>query len=168
MATSTSINNELPKNTEVYLDSNFLTAYFVPHHSHHKGSVKLFAILLVQTNILNLSPLVVDEVLHAVRNEYNYLRGKKKLKPETHSFFYQQLKLVVNQLISFHTIKIRQFEKKVEVGCSNAVDNIKKFSLAPKDAFSIAYIQDWDINYIVTNDSNFDSLKEEGINKVSY
>lgn len=75
---------------------------------------------------------------------------------------------MVDQLVTFPSIKIRQFEKSVELGCQSAVDNIKKFSLAPKDAFSTAYMQEWSINYIVSNDSNFDSLDKIGINRIGY
>lgn len=159
---------KLPSNVEVYLDSNFLVAYFVSLHGDHIDSVKLFATLLAQSNTLNLSPLIIDETFHSIRNEYNYLRDKKKLARKPHSFFYQQLKQVIDQLISFPSIKIRQFEKSVERGCQEATENIKKYSLAPKDAFSVAYMQEWGVNYIVTNDSNFDSLGKVGINKIPY
>lgn len=159
---------KVPSNSDVYLDSNFLVAYFVPRHKYHSDSVKLFATLLAQSDILHLSPLVVDETLHSIRNEYNYLRKKQKLSDKPHSFFYQQLKQVVDQLITFPSIKVRQFEKNVGKGCQDAVDNIKKYSLAPKDAFSTAYMQEWGIKYIASKDSNFNLVASAGIQRIPY
>lgn len=158
----------VPSNTNLYLDSNFLVAYFVPHHSDHHKSVITFANLLSQNNTLHLSPLVIDETLHAIRNEYNALRKKNKLLPQPHAFFFNELKGVIDQLIQFSQIKIRQFEGSINNGCSSTVDNIKKYSLAPRDAFHLAYMQDWGVDYIVTNDSNFTSLAKDGISHVSY
>lgn len=159
---------KVPSYTNLYLDSNFLVAYFVPHHSNHDKSVIIFAKLLSQNNVLHLSPLVIDETLHAIRNEYNVLRKKNKQSPQSHAFFFNELKVVIDHLIQFSQIKIRQFEGSVNNCCSSAVDNIKKYSLAPKDAFHLAYMQDWDVDYVVTNDSHFTSLAKDGILHVSY
>jgi predicted nucleic acid-binding protein len=158
----------LPNNAEVYLDANFLVAYFVGNHSDHINSVQLFASLVARSNILNLSPLTVDETLHAIQKEYNNLRKQQALNNKPHSFYYQQLKKVVYYLITSPRIKIRQFENNIGKGCLAAVENIKNFSLAPRDAFHAAYMQEWEIKYIVTNDSDFDSLISIGINKISF
>lgn len=128
----------------------------------------MFAKLLVKGNILNLSPLVLDETFHGIREEYNALRKTMNQPAKPHSFFYDELKRVVDYTLNFSGVKIRQFEKSLEDGCRVAVDNIKKFSLAPKDAFSVAYMIDWGIQYIVSNDSNFDTLKSVSIFRLSY
>jgi predicted nucleic acid-binding protein len=157
----------LPNNVEVYLDANFLVAYFVNHHSDHTRSVQLFASLLAQSNLLNLSPLTLDETLHAIKREYDNSTKQSSLK-KPHSFYFQELKQVIDYLIASPKVKIRQFENGIADGCQTAVENIKDFDLAPRDAFHAAYMQDWGINYIFTNDDDFEALSNIGINKISF
>ena len=158
----------LPNNVEVYLDANFLVAYFVNNHSDHTRSVQLFASLLAQSNLFNLSPLTIDETLHAIKKELDNLRKQNLYINKPHSFYYQNLKQVVDTLIASPKVKIRQFENGIVDGCQIALENIKDFDLAPRDAFHAAYMQDWGINYIVTNDDDFEALSEIGINKISF
>lgn len=155
----------VPTNDRVYLDANFLISYLVPYHKENSGAGKLFASLLISGNTLNFSPLSLDETFNGIVIE---ARKKKKQISLPHATFYKDLKTAVDFLLNHHQLKLCQFENNPTESCLQAVKNIKDFTLQPRDAFHVAYMQDLGINYIVSGDSKFDRLSQIKIGRIGY
>lgn len=67
----------LPANDDLYLDANFLIAYFINDHGDHKNSIKLLAYLLIKQDTLHFSPLTLDELMMGLHKELNKAKIKK-------------------------------------------------------------------------------------------
>lgn len=155
----------IPTNDRVYLDATFLISYLVPYHKENSGAGKLFANLLILGNSLNFSPLSLDETFNGIVIE---ARKKKKQLSLPHATFYKDLKTAVDFLLNHSQLKLCQFENEPKESCLLAVENIKNFTLRPRDAFHVAYMQDLDIKYIVSNDSKFGKLQQIKIERLRY
>lgn len=145
-----------PLQGDVYLDANFLIAYFVPHHPHAKKAGKIFAKLLINKNKLNLTALTLDECFNGI---VFTLRNQIGNNSFPHAKFFDYLKQVLSTLLSNKKITIRQYEKSLQDGSINALHNIKNYTLKPRDAFHLSYMQDLGITYIVSFDSHFDKVR---------
>lgn len=155
----------LPTNDDLYLDANFLIAYFVNDHGDHKNSIKLLAYLLIKQDTLHFSPLSLDELMmgvHKVKNK----KGNKKGFSVAH--FYPELKVALEHLLNNSQFRLRQFENNLNNSCILALENVKNFTLRPRDAFHVSYMQDWSINKIISKDSNFDKLKKIQVERISF
>src|SRR3989344_1948896 len=145
----------LSTNENIYLDANFLIAYFVDNHNDHKNSKKLFALLLINKNSFHFTPLTVDELMmgvHEVKNKAEIKKGSKKGYSVAH--FYPELKDALEYLLNNKQFRLRQFENNLTDSCLLALENLKKFNLRPRDSFHVSYMQDFDIKYIVSTDKN--------------
>lgn len=158
-----------PTNENIYIDANFLIAYFVEDHKDHKNSKKLLAYLLNRNNSLHFSPLTIDELImgiHKIKNQTEIKKGNKK--GYSVSYFYTELKLALGYLLGHAQFKLRQFENDLNNSCLFALENVKEFILRPRDAFHVSYMQDWSINKIISKDSSFDKLKNINIKKIDF
>lgn len=150
-----------PRRDRVYLDANFLIAYFVPGHSDYQGAVRLFARLLSRKNKLYISPLAVDETWHGMVRQMKTQIGST----QPHAAFYSQLKTVLDQILASDDIEIVQFENDLEEGIKQALENLHRYTLKPRDAFHLAIMMDLDIKFIATNDPSFIRLPPEAQTK---
>lgn len=151
----------IPK--DVYLDANFLVAYFVKGHQDSNGSRKLFFELVSSGIKLYLSNLGLDETLFKI---YEIYRGQtSKSIPFNHytKNFEEVLQNITNSSLGFYLIQFNN----PKGGAEKAVENIRNFNLRPRDAFHLAHLQDLGISYIVTKDKqDFENIS--GISVISY
>jgi predicted nucleic acid-binding protein len=156
----------IPQNEAVYLDANFIIAYFVSIHEQHIAASKLMASLLVMDNTLCFSPLTIDEALYHI---YLNLRESDRFGAFSPlSDFYSLFKAIVEKLLAFKQVKVVQFDNSVRQGIVNAVENIRAYKFQPRDAFHTAYLQDLGIKYIVSHDGKFDDLKAINIKRIDF
>lgn len=159
--------NPTPASLEIYLDANFLVAYFLSKHADSKKAQKMFARLLIGNNKMLLSPLVVDEVMNGI---YKTLRDQERvnglLPDKSHKDYINNIRQAVEQLTKDTSFNIIQFRSDPADGCLRAVENIDRYDFRPRDGFHLAYMQDQEIEYIVTNDRKFDGVKT--IKRVSF
>ena len=159
----------LPTNDDLYLDANFLIAYFISDHGDHKNSIKLLAYLLIKQDTLHFSPLTLDELMMGVHRELNTAKNKKgNNKGFSVAHFYPELKVALELLLNNSQFKLRQFENNLNNSCILALENVKNFTLRPRDAFHVSYMQDWLINKIISKDSGFDRLKGINIERINF
>jgi len=145
---------------EIYLDANFLVAYFLSSHADSKKAQKMFARLLIGNNKMLLSPLTVDEVMNGI---YKTLRDQERvnglLPDKSHKDYINDIRQAVELLTRDISFNIIQFRSDPAHGCLRAVENIGEHNFRPRDGFHLAYMQDQKIEYIVTNDGKFDRVK---------
>jgi predicted nucleic acid-binding protein len=149
------VNNSYPLGENVYIDANFLVAYFIPNHIDVKKAGKLFAKLLINKNKFNLTALTLDESFMGIVFELRRQQGDKTLPT---SKFFDNLKQVLSTLLGDQRFIVRQYEKSLENGSMNALQNIKDYNLKPRDAFHLSYMQDLEIKYMVSFDDNFNKV----------
>lgn len=148
-----------PKNTQVYLDANFLTAYLLASHTDAKKAQKFFAEILIAKTKMVFSPLTIDETLNAiVRTLKDQERINGILPSKSHKDYISDLKKAISIITKDQHFLIIQFTNSLTRGCQNAVSHIDAFNLRPRDAFHVSYMEDSKLNYIVSNDKNFDSV----------
>lgn len=155
----------IPKNEKVYIDANFLVAYLVPNHGHHIKAGATMVDLLAANNVLYFSPLCLSETLHGIIKEK---RKDATFKNNPTSSFYSDVKNATDVLLAFPQLELRQFENNLRQGCVNAVDYMRDLNMKSHDAFHVAHAKDLNINYVVTNDSSFDSISTLGIRKINF
>jgi len=140
-----------------YLDSNFLIAYFVRNHDDHNSSRKLMFKLFEKNKKLFISCLSLDETLYKVKETLEIQIPKNRRKP--FKDFYGEFMLIVDSILNNPHIKIVQFEKDLNQGVKNVIENIKNYNLGPRDAFHLALMQDLEIGDIVTkNKKDFEKI----------
>ena len=101
----------LPTNDDLYLDANFLIAYFINDHDDHKNSIKLLAYLLIKQDTLHFSPLTLDELMMGIHRELNKAKNKKSNnKGFSVAHFYPELKVALELLLNNSQFRLRQFE----------------------------------------------------------
>jgi predicted nucleic acid-binding protein len=146
-------------NNSCYLDADFLVAVFVPNHKYFLKSTQLFADLLAEKKMLFLSCLTLDEVWYKVWVTLQEQVPKEKRKPIKD--FHKRLKGILESIQANPMMKVIQFENDLAGGCVNALENIRNYNLQPRDAFHYAYMQDSQINCIVTHDDHFVKLSKK-------
>lgn len=151
----------MPTANKIYLDANFLIAYFANNHTDHNASKKAFYELLKTNSELYISTLCLDETWYKI---WEIPFREKKLKKKHWSDikdFYPNIKLIIEELKKLpDTFKLIQFENDLKEGINNASENIGNYSLEPRDAFHLAYMQDLGINQIITKDKKFDHVSD--------
>ena len=143
---------------KIYLDANFLIAYFVDNHDDHNASKLLFFNLLQQDCVTYISTLGLDEAWFKVYEVLQKDIPKEKRKPIKE--FYSEIKQILEAIKKLpQNIKIVQFENDFEAGIKQAVENIGSFNFHPRDAFHLAYMQDLNLQAIITKDKKgFDKV----------
>lgn len=158
----------MTKQNYIYLDANFLIAFFADKHTDKDGSRKLFFNLLKSNSVFFISPLTLDETWYKI---WEIPHREKKLKKEkwpSIKTFYPKIKVILDELKKLpETFRLIQFENSLEVGINNAAENIGVHGLEPRDAFHFAYMQDLHIETIITKDKkDFDKVHD--IQVISY
>lgn len=150
----------------VYLDANFLIAYFVDNHDDHNTSKLLFFNLLQKDCVTYISTLGLDEAWYKIYEVLQKDVPKEKRKPI--QSFYSDIKQVLEAIRNLpENIKVVQFENDLETGVKQAVENIGSFNFHPRDAFHLAYMQDLKLKSIITKDKmGFDKVPD--IQVISY
>ena len=148
----------------LYLDANFLTAYFVENHQDNYSSrIKMFELLEKNKNLL-ISCLTLDETWCKVKLTLEKQVPTEKRKP--FSEFYGDLKRILDSILDHPLMKIIQFENDLIQGVKNALENIKNYNLRPRDAFHYAMMKDLNVSYIVTKDKDFNKIDD--VDVISY
>ncbi len=158
----------MTKQNYIYLDANFLVAFFADKHTDKNSSRKLFFNLLKSNSVLFVSPLTLDETWYKIW-EIPYREKKlKKVKWPSIKTFYPKIKIILDELKKLpETFRLIQFENSFEAGINNAAENIGIHGLEPRDAFHLAYMQDLQIETIITKDKK-DFNKIPDIEVISY
>ena len=134
---------------KIYLDANFLIAYFADNHDDHAASKLLFFNLLQQDCVAYISTLGLDETWYKVYEVLQKDISKEKRKPIQE--FYSEIKQILEEIKKLpQNIKIVQFENDLDTGIKQAVENIGNFNFRPRDAFHLAYMQDLHLQAIIT------------------
>jgi predicted nucleic acid-binding protein len=162
------------KNSKVYCDANFLIAYAakeVKQPEIKKRAKFLFGEILASNSICFISPLTLDEcwlgirkelgpkrVINKFRYNLNQILGKIGLRLKNYGtieFSYKEifddLKRFSEEIINHPKFKIIQF-KNPKSGVKRALENLKVFGIKPRDAFHLSYIQEKNIDYLITGD----------------
>lgn len=161
--------NEVAK--DIYADSNFLISYWLPDHENYKQACLKFFELIEKNYQFIVSPLIVDECWYKI-----WYIWKKQNPSNQKPFyeFYQDFKELLNFVVSTKFFKIIQFKGDLGNGCRQALENIKTYNFKPHDAFHLAMIEDNQIFFIVTKDSDFTKesnkrkLEEKGIRIITF
>jgi len=144
---------QMIKQNCIYLDANFLIAFFADKHPDKDSSKKLFFNLLKSNSILFISTLTLDETWYKIWEIPYRERKLKKEKWPNIKTFYPKIKVILDELKKLpETFKLIQFENSLDVGITNAAGNIGTHGLEPRDAFHLAYMQDQQIETIITKD----------------
>ena len=105
-------------------------------------SVKSFYLRLLYNESMSVDPLVLDEVIHVSRKKYSVNFS------DTLEFLDE---LVLPYVVVF-PISLREYQVSKEL--------ITKYSLHPSDAFHVAVMFNNSIKKILTEDSDFEKIKE--------
>ncbi|MBZ9572092.1 type II toxin-antitoxin system VapC family toxin [Patescibacteria group bacterium] len=147
----------------VYLDANFLVAYFVKNHSNYKTSRQLFFYLVASKIIMYISNLGLDETLMKIYETYQ----QQTQKTFPFNYYADKFENVLKEIVEPSSpFRLIQFSDPVS-GAKKAVSNIKQFNLRPRDAFHHAHMQDLGISQIVTKNKK-DFEKIPGISLISF
>jgi len=163
--------NERGFSQKVFIDANFLIAYWIPHHEFHNAAKKKMFELIANNSLLFLDWLIIDEVWykiwHLLKNEF--LGEGKPFKN-----FFENFKKILDFIEKSSYIQIIQFRNNLIQKCYEALFNVKKYNLRPHDAFHLAIIKDHQISILVTKDSDFlresnkTRLEKEGIKVIDF
>lgn len=141
------------RNKPCYLDANFLIAYFIPGHEFYDRSRRLMFSLLKARQKMLISCLAFDETLYKIKRE------KERLTPDNQKRPYKEyadvFDRVLNEIGKLSLIRIIQFQKDLGQSLKDVLYNIRTYNLKPRDAFHYAYMKEYGINKIVTNDGDF-------------
>ena len=158
----------MTKQNYIYLDANFLIAFFADKHPDKDSSRKLLFSLLKSNAVLYVSTLTLDETWYKIWEIPYRERKLKKEKWLSIKVFYPKIKIIMDELKKLpETFKLIQFENSLEIGMNNAAENVGVHGLEPRDAFHLAYMQDLQIKTIITKDKK-DFNKVPDIQVISY
>lgn len=152
----------MTKQNRIYLDANFLVAFFADRHPDKDNSRKLFFNLLKSNSILFISTLTLDETWYKIWEiPYREQKLKKKKWPSIKEF-YPRIKIIMEEIRKLPDIfKLVQFENDLDQGINNAAENVGAYGLEPRDAFHFAYMQDLNLQIIITKDKkDFDKAPD--------
>lgn len=156
------------KQNRIYLDANFLVAFFADKHVDKDSSRRLFFNLLKLNSILFISVLTLDETWYKIWEIPHRDKKLKKKKWPSIKNFYPKIKLIMEEIGRLpETFKLVQFENSFEKGINNAAENVGVHGLEPRDAFHLAYMQDLNLQTIITKDKK-DFNKVSNLQVISY
>ncbi|ABP95465.1 MULTISPECIES: type II toxin-antitoxin system VapC family toxin [Metallosphaera] len=121
----------------IFLDANFLV-----YLNLGVDPVKSFYLRILSNESMGVDPLVLDEVIYVSRKKYGVNFG------DTLRFLDE---LVLPYVVVF-PISLREYQVSKEL--------ITRYSLYPSDAFHVAVMLNNSIKKILTEDSDFEKIKE--------
>lgn len=164
----------------VYLDTNFLLRFTIPHHQDSKKAKKFFAQLMVEYDEIYVSVLSFYELWDVVRKYNNFYEGDRKnlrklnrflrkiMKPipvhfkvvwNKDNFSYKQLfeklRRSTNKISKSNFIKVLSLE---EQDATKALKAINKYNEKPGDSLHYSVMKKEGIKNIVTEDSGFNDM----------
>ena len=136
-----------------YIDANVLVSYLIKGHPLHEEADKLLKLYEMNKFLIALSPLVVDEVLYAVRalKRKGFLEGKEE----------RVVKALANS--DFVFVNLPYWNRGV---IEEVYRFMKKYHLKPRDAFHLKIMVDNSIKHLLTFDKDFNFAAESGIIEV--
>lgn len=157
---------------QVYPDANFLLSSYVPKHQFYKRAATLLLELAYLKIEVHASLLAVEEAIYILlKIKYEDIHGKKSwdankpLRTDANvcKQFYPELDKFVKKLLALPYFRIIDYPTTASVLLANLLDNIKDYSLAPRDALHLAVLKAAGLSMIVTNDSDFDRVSDTSI-----
>lgn len=137
---------------KIYLDANFIAALLLENHKDHSRAEYIFQKVVVEepNTLFLVSTLGVDETWMALHKD-------ARLKGENPALGYSEFAVafsgIINQLISYHRVKILEAPNPEEL-LKIALFGARKFNLKPRDSFHYALAKQWEAK-LLTFDSDF-------------
>jgi len=160
---------DLPILDIVYPDTNFILALLFKNDTKHKSAEGLFYHLIYGNSKIKylLSTLVVDEFWGILlRNlykketnqslSYSELKGAKEVIPK----YADKLREYTKKLFEFPLIEPISISKSLN---NDALENMIKFNLTPRDSFHLTAANSKHANAIITNDIDFESIESNTV-----
>lgn len=127
-----------------YLDANILVTYKNKLSPQYKSAIEIISALTEGNYSLIISPLVIDEFLHAMKF---ILHVHKQIYKALHEVLTDVLKLPGMTLVNSPTDIKAQFL---------VIEIMEKFHLRPRDAYHLLTMQTHEILLFATFDTDFD------------
>ncbi|MGH2563880.1 MAG: type II toxin-antitoxin system VapC family toxin [Ginsengibacter sp.] len=149
---------------KIYLDANFLIFWALPKDNEIKKKVRVHLATFLSTEAtLATSCLAIDEAWNGVKKTYNVLNNETKSCSDEPIF--SSLEKFTKELLN--KVLILQFENPIN-GTIKALENIKSFKLKPRDSFHLSLMQDNSFDEIITDDRDFEEIKDSANIKVNF
>jgi len=158
----------------VYLDTNFVLAWYLKGHRDFGAASKLLTELTVQKVTIALSTLVVDEAWWRLIIAY-YERDNGQgawtddvLKNDSGipKRYYPELEKFTVALLRYPRSVVLDAPIAASELVQKSKAHIQRFSLAPRDAFHVSMAQACGIDMIITNDKQFEAV--DGLRIMKY
>jgi predicted nucleic acid-binding protein len=131
-----------------YLDSNILVYWNNVLAPEHNSTVNLLARLRDEDSHFFVSPLVLDEFLHAV-----LLRTRLNNKKDPYSL----LKSALDDLLDLPGLEVINPPTDID-SQKKVIGFVRKYLLRPRDAYHLLIMIANDINSFATNDNDFEKV----------
>lgn len=138
-----------------YLDANVLIYFKDISSLYHSESVALIEKLVKEKFEILISPLCLDEFLHAVSL---YLKNIKSKNYE------EDLKDHLNSILSIPNLSLVNPSKNKDLQIK-VVDFMVHFSIRPRDAYHLFIMKENKIKFMATFDSDFKIVFQKGLVK---
>ena len=148
---------------KIYLDANFLVYWALPKTPEIRKWVRFLLAKILEKN-LGTSCLAIDEAWNGIKKTHNEINNTQLGCADTPIF--PLIKDFTEKIIK--KIEILQFNDGID-GINEALKNIEKFKLKPRDAFHLAIVKDNNIDYLVSDDSDFIKREKQiGVNIINF
>lgn len=141
-----------------YLDANVLVFFVNSSSPFHQDAVELLEYAVEQRCALNVSSLVIDEAVHAMKRTLASSPWIRKNRPD------RALKEALEMILSLPDLTIVQPPTSVAKN-AKVIDLMRLYSLRARDAFHLLTMQEHHISYFATFDADFDTVFDEHILK---
>lgn len=138
-----------------YLDANVLVFFVNSSSLFHQEAVELLEYAVEQRFVLNISSLVIDEAVHAMKRTLASSPRIGKNRADG------ALKEALEMILSLPDLTIVQPPTSVAKN-AKVIGLMKMYSLRARDAFHLLTMQEHHISYYATFDSDFDAVFDQG------
>lgn len=123
----------------MYLDANFfIFANFSTDSKGNNARAILRQIIMGKRAIT--TSLALDEVMWVL------IKNNKKI----------ELREIIEEIYAIKNLEIKEVSSNIPL---RAIDFMEKYELKPRDAFHVALMENFNVNEIVSDDSDFDRVK---------
>ena len=133
--------------SKCFLDSNVLIYFLDRKSSYHKKAVGIITKLDPDTYTLLISPLVIDELLYAMKR----IMLHEGIPPSRN---FQELGRAYDTIIALKNIEIVTVSTDKSVN-RKVINIMEQFKLQPRDAYHLLTMQENGIDEFATFDSDF-------------
>lgn len=134
-----------------YLDANLLINFKNVDSLQHQQATELIINLTAQSEMLYISPLVIDEFL----NPMKYIL-------RNHRDMYARLSQSLNEILVLPKITLVNPPTESQLHMK-VVELMEKYNLKPRDAYHLLIMQSNQIDAFATFDTDFDTVFQAGI-----